>query len=234
MNTLRAPAAAAETILQLRTLLAEKFPVAPAQNLQHVPSGSAALDAALGSGGLLCGHLTEVVRPQPGAGATLVLHSIIEGTANNGGRLALVDASDGLDVDAFENATLRSLLWIRCRAAETACKATDWLLRDGNLRLVVLDLVGSAALELRRIPSSTWFRLSHAAEKSGSACLAFTPAPLATSASERLELRGRFGLASLGESRDLLHTELEFGCLRRRHARLLPADNIVPFARAVA
>lgn len=234
MNTARAPAASAETILQLRSLLAEKFPVPPAQDLRSVTSGCAALDAALGSGGLICGHLTELVRPQPGAGATLVLHSIIEGTAKGGGRLALVDASDGLDVDAFDNQTLRSLLWIRCRSAETACKAADWMLRDGNLRLIILDLVGSPGTELRRISSSTWFRLAHAAEKSGCVCLVFTPAPMATSASERLELRGRFSLASLEESRDLLQSELEFGCLRRRHARLPEADNIVPFARAVA
>lgn len=239
MNTLRGgeiggdfvPVAASK-IVELRSLLAEKFPTPVATARQTLPTGFSAFDAVLG-GGLPRGALTEVVRPASGAGATLLLHQVIAGMAAAGGRVALVDGHDGFDVDDFENETLRRLLWVRCKGAEMATKAADWLLRDGNLPLSIVDLTGNSAQELRKIPASTWHRLARATEDRGLACLVLSPQPMVASATNRLELAHRFTLKALGEPRLSLTAALSWRWLRRRGA-WTDQDNIIAFPRASA
>lgn len=220
-------------IVDLRQLLAERFPSAPVRPRQTWATGLAGLDDVLG-GGLPLGALTEIVRPAAGAGAGLLLHALVEQTAQRRSRLALVDGRDAFDPDDFENATLRAVLWVRCRSAETAVKAADWLLRDGNLPLAVLDLTLNPPAELRRIPLSTWHRLARAAESRGLACLALTPQPLVSSAAARLELVHRFALPALGERRSQLTAALHWHWLRRREvlAPAPPASKVVAFAAA--
>ena len=50
------------------------------------------------------------------------------------------------------------LLWIRCHNAAQALKATDLILRDGNLSLIILDFKQNTDKELRKIPGPTWYR----------------------------------------------------------------------------
>lgn len=223
---------AAAKILELRSLLAERFPAPAAPPKQIYPTGQVQLDQVLG-GGLQRGAITEIVRPGPGAGAGLLLHSIIAQVAENGGRVALIDGRDTFDPDDFENATLSRLLWIRCKSADIAVKAADWLWRDGNLPLSVLDLSLNPLAELRRIPTSTWHRLARAAEDRGLACLTFTPQALVASATARLELVHRFTLAALEADRARLVGALGWRWLRRRGA-FAPADNIIAFPKASA
>lgn len=220
-------------IIDLRALLAERFPTPPAAPRLSCATGVAGLDAVLG-GGLPRGALTEIVRPSAGAGAGLLLHELVARTAERSSRLALVDGRDAFDPDDFENPTLRALLWVRCRNADTAVKAADWLLRDGNLPLTVLDLTLNPAVELRRIPASTWHRLAHAAKDRGLACLTLTPHPLVASAAVRLELVHRYALPALQERREFLASALSWQWLRRREALVAEnaAGNVVAFRAA--
>ena len=72
--------------------------------------------------------------------------------------VALVDAQDSFDPSKLGEAVFSRLVWVRCRDAAQALKATDLLLRDGNLPLVLLDLQMNPAAELRKIPATTWHR----------------------------------------------------------------------------
>ncbi|MBS0659097.1 MAG: hypothetical protein JSR82_12720 [Verrucomicrobia bacterium] len=222
---------AAAKIVDLRQLLAERFPTAARPARQTCATGLAGLDETLG-GGLPLGALTEIVRPAAGAGAGLLLHALVEQAALRRSRLALVDGRDAFDPDDFDNATLRALLWVRCRSADMAVKAADWLLRDGNLPLAVLDLTLNPPAELRRIPISTWHRLARAAEARGLACLALTPQPLVASAVARLELVHRFALPALAERRGQLTAALCWHWLRRREALSPESGKVVAFAAA--
>ena len=73
--------------------------------------------------------------------------------------LALVDANDSFDPDGATNEQLAALLWVRCTGLEQAVHATDLLLRDGNLPLVVLDLMMCDGRQAQAVHSSTCHRL---------------------------------------------------------------------------
>ncbi len=216
MNTCVTPSSVSK-IIELRALLGERFPAAQKTHQSVLPTGVPRLDAMLG-GGLPRGTLTEVVRPLAGCGAGTLIHVLLEETARCRGRVALVDGRDVFDPDDFDAATLAAVLWVRCRDATAATKATDWLLRDGNLPLVLLDLTLNSSAELQRVPGSTWHRLAHAAQARGVACLALTPCPLISSASARLELEHRFDVDALDERRGQLLPLLRCRWLRRREA----------------
>jgi hypothetical protein len=111
--------------------------------------------------------------------------------------LALIDGRDSFDPASSglrANHRLRHLLWIRCRTAMEAVKAADLLLRDGNFRLVLLDLVLNAAEELRRIPQTSWYRLQRLVEPSSTALLVLTRWSLIGSAQLKLVLNNRWNL----------------------------------------
>ena len=184
-------------IVQIRELLAEKFPnvriasePAPVRDMPVWPTGLWPLDNTL-PGGLPRGSLTELTAPNDAWGSALVLRQLIRQAAASHQWLALIDGSDSFDPAAFDNATLEHLLWIRCANASEAVKAADLILRDGNLPIVVLDLVMNAARELRKIPSSTWYRFQRLVENGAASFLAITPTPMAPSAKHRIFLKGK-------------------------------------------
>jgi RecA/RadA recombinase len=131
------------TIQQLRQLLAERFPGAPARAGLFFSTGVIPLDHALG-GGLCKGTLTEISTPPDTAGCLTILNAILCASAQEGRPIALIDGSDGFDPQPLEPALLAHLLWVRCRNTAQFFKAADLLLRDGNLPIVLLDLRGSA------------------------------------------------------------------------------------------
>jgi hypothetical protein len=88
-------------------------------------------------------------------------------------------------------------------------QATDLLLRDGNFPLVILDLVLNPITELRRIPSSTWYRMQRLIEPAPSALLAFTPCSLIHSAQWKLVLQNRWRLPQLDCATTELRTQLQ-------------------------
>jgi hypothetical protein len=205
---------AASNIVDLRRLLAERFPAArlrPPPVVETHPTGVPALDQLLG-GGLPKGEITELVALGPGSGSAQMLHALLRGVAERGDFLAVVDGADSFDVDPVEPFVLERLLWVRCRRAEEAMKAADLLLRDRNLPLVVLDLKLNRDAELRRISSSAWFRFSRLAEHNGTTLLVITPHQLVGAAGCRVRIESRLGVESLAagpaEAREKLRFEL--------------------------
>jgi hypothetical protein len=184
-------------IVQIRQFLAEKFPgvrigsePAPVRDVPVWATGLWALDNAL-PGGLARAALTELCAPENSWGGALILRQLIRHAAATHQWLALIDGVDSFDPGAFDNATLEHLLWLRCHNGAEAIKATDLLLRDGNLPIIVLDLALNPARELRKIPSSTWYRFQRLVEEGAAAFLAITPTPMASSAKHRVFLRGQ-------------------------------------------
>ena len=184
-------------IVQIRQFLAEKFPgvrigsePAPVRDVPIWTTGLAALDDTLG-GGIPRASLTELCALENSWGSALVLRQLIRHAAATRQWLALIDGVDSFDPGAFDNATLEHILWLRCKNAAEAVKATDLILRDGNLPVVVLDLALNPARELRKIPSSTWYRFQRLVEEGAAAFLAITPTPMASSAKHRIFLRGQ-------------------------------------------
>ena len=68
---------------------------------------------------------------------------------------------------------LDRVLWVNCGGnAQHALKSTDLLIQAGGFGLVVLDMADTADAVARRIPLASWFRLRHAAERTGAALVA--------------------------------------------------------------
>lgn len=203
-------------IIELRTLLAEKFPAGLRPAAARWETGIGVLDGLL-HGGLRRGTLTEIARREPAMGAAFLLQALLARTWAHEQRMALVDGRDRLDPAGCARETLSALLWVRCASAAQALRATDLLLRDGNLPLVALDLADNSAKELRAIPATTWFRLQRIAEDNGLSCLVFTPWPMVASAHTRLLLRRPLTLAALDARADDLIAGLDLERVRQRN-----------------
>ena len=68
---------------------------------------------------------------------------------------------------------LDRVLWVNCGGnAQHALKSTDLLIQAGGFGLVVLDMADTQDAVARRIPLASWFRLRHAAERTGAALVA--------------------------------------------------------------
>jgi len=200
-------------IVQLRDLLGHRFPqvrMALTQKTARRPcfaTGLVQIDGLL-QGGLPKGFITELVSSQPGG--ALVLNRIVRTATQHRQRMALVDGSDGFDPTAFVNELLAGLLWARCRDAAQALKATDLLLRDGNLPLVILDLHHNPAAQLRKIPGTTWYRLQRIIGPTPTALLVITPHPLVSSADARLSLASQFTFQAWAQTENDLISRLKF------------------------
>ena len=107
-------------IIELRALLAEKFPSTAAASpaCSRLATGVKALDGILG-GGLLRAALTEIVCPAHGTGSGTIIHAVLEEAYAARKPLALVDASDSFDADGTANEQLGALLWVRCGGLAT-------------------------------------------------------------------------------------------------------------------
>lgn len=184
---------AGSSIVDLRKLLAERYPQTFVQRRAQLPTGIPPLDTATG-GGLPKGAITEVATPGPSAGSALLIAALLHGAELDRSFVALVDGRDSFDPQPLGNATLRHLLWVRCHTAMEALKAADLLLRDGNFRLVLLDLVLNGADELRKIPQTSWYRLQRLVETGQTALLVLTRHAIISSAQLKLLLDSRWEL----------------------------------------
>lgn len=209
-------------IVQLRQLLAERFPNArvgfgrPSLNRSNESrwaTGLSQIDSLL-DGGLPKGGITELVSPKTSCGSALVISALIRHVARNQQWAGLIDAQDSFDPAAFDSSELRRLLWVRCGKAEQALKAADFLVRDGNLQLVLLDLRMSPPVALRKIPATTWYRLQRCLQDNATALLAITPFTIVGAAQARLRLQSSFTLEALSHTPDELHAQLKFQLLR--------------------
>lgn len=179
----------ADRLSDLRRLLAEKYPAAEQKPGGILPTGLASLDAI--EGGLRKAAVTELSGAS-GDGA-LFLHAMIRALFRESCFAALVDAGRSFEP---EGSALARLLVVLCADAMQAIKATDLLLRDGNLSLVLLDFQAVPLAQLRRIPASTWHRFQRLAEQTSSALVVLTPQPMVESARVRIATHGRWTLAA--------------------------------------
>ena len=203
-------------IVAFRDFLRARFPEAHAS--MQVPEAAAALSPVFGLEVLdLCkGAITEVVAPSLSCGAGLLLNELLQHEKTCREFTALVDGCDAFDPWSLESSALERMLWVRCREPAQAVRATDLLLRDGNIPLVILDLQSHPARAVQSLPSSSWHRLRMLAEKSGCSLCAFTPVRTVTCARTRVRLTQRFDLSDQDKDRATLLSALSLQVDRQR------------------
>lgn len=188
--------AASSKVIDLRQLLAERFPQTVPPAADRLTTGLPVIDEAIG-GGLPKNAITELSSPRLSAGSTLLIYALLQNANRAGYFLALVDGRDSFDPQPLGNAPLRHLLWVRCTKAFEAVQAADLLLRDGNFPLVILDLILNAPEELRKIPQTNWYRLQRLVEAAPAAFLVLTRTSIISSAQLKLSLENAWRLADL-------------------------------------
>jgi hypothetical protein len=201
-------------IVQLRQLLAERFPhLREWTDAPPAPScwktSVERLDTLL-HGGLAKGSITEIVGAKSGSGSGLLLHALIQQAHATQQIIVLIDAADSFDPCSFDQETLSRLLWVRCKNAAEALKVTDIILRDRNLPLVVLDLKMNPAVQLRKIPGTTWYRLQRIVQQNGTAFVVFTANGMVSPAEVRVSLDSHFDITALSQTPEELLPILEF------------------------
>ncbi|WP_327005715.1 recombinase RecA [Dactylosporangium sp. NBC_01737] len=109
-----------------------------------IPTGSIALDVALGIGGLPRGRVIEVFGPESSGKTTVALHAIANAQAQ-GGIAAFIDAEHALDPDYAKNLGVDTdaLLVSQPDTGEQALEIVDMLVRSGALDIIVIDSVAA-------------------------------------------------------------------------------------------
>lgn len=109
-----------------------------------IPTGSVALDVALGIGGLPRGRIIEIYGPESSGKTTVALHAIANAQAE-GGICAFIDAEHALDPDYAGKlgANTDELLVSQPDNGEQALEIADTLVRSGALALIVIDSVAA-------------------------------------------------------------------------------------------
>lgn len=196
--------AARGKIIDLRKLLAERFPQALLSSSARLTTGLAALDSVM-EGGLPKGAITELISPQFSAGSASLIAALLQAAERDRYFLALIDGRDSFDPQPLGNACLRHLLWARCSQALEAIKAADLLLRDGNFPLLVLDVALNSPNELRKIPQITWYRLQRLVETTSSALVVVSRRSMVSSAKLKLVLENTWTLSGFEQENALAH-----------------------------
>ncbi|MGY6502168.1 MAG: recombinase RecA [Acidimicrobiales bacterium] len=112
--------------------------------IESIPTGSIALDVALGVGGLPRGRVTEIYGPESSGKSTLAMHVVAE-AQRNGGICAYIDAEHAMDpvYAAAIGVDVDELLISQPDTGEQALEITDMLIRSGALDVVVIDSVAA-------------------------------------------------------------------------------------------
>ncbi len=114
------------------------------QPIDVIPTGSVALDAALGIGGLPRGRIVEIYGPESSGKTTVALHAIAN-AQRDGGICAFIDAEHALDPDYAQKLGVNTdeLLVSQPDNGEQALEIADTLVRSGALSLIVVDSVAA-------------------------------------------------------------------------------------------
>ncbi|NUS73605.1 MAG: recombinase RecA [Corynebacteriales bacterium] len=109
-----------------------------------IPTGSIALDAALGVGGLPRGRVIEIYGPESSGKTTVALHAVASAQAA-GGIAAFIDAEHALDPEYAKalGVDTDALLVSQPDTGEQALEITDMLIRSGALDIIVIDSVAA-------------------------------------------------------------------------------------------
>lgn len=112
--------------------------------LEVVPTGSIALDLALGIGGLPRGRIVEIFGPEASGKTTIALHAVSE-AQKMGGTAAFVDAEHALDPIRAESigVNLDDLLVSQPDTGEQGLEIVETLVRSGALDIIVVDSVAA-------------------------------------------------------------------------------------------
>ncbi|NUR25614.1 MAG: recombinase RecA, partial [Catenulispora sp.] len=115
-----------------------------AQPIDIIPTGSIALDVALGIGGLPRGRVVEVYGPESSGKTTIALHAVANAQAR-GGQAAFIDAEHALDPEYAKNLGVDTdaLLISQPDTGEQALEIADTLIRSGALDIIVIDSVAA-------------------------------------------------------------------------------------------
>ncbi|MFT4201654.1 recombinase RecA [Gordonia sp. (in: high G+C Gram-positive bacteria)] len=114
------------------------------QPIEIIPTGSVALDIALGIGGLPRGRVVEIYGPESSGKTTVALHAVANAQAQ-GGIAAFIDAEHALDPDyaARLGVDTDALLVSQPDTGEQALEIADMLIRSGALDILVIDSVAA-------------------------------------------------------------------------------------------
>lgn len=115
-----------------------------AQKIDVIPTGSTALDIALGVGGLPRGRIVEIYGPESSGKTTLALHAVAN-TQKQGGIVAYIDAEHALDPEYARNLGVDTDAMIISQpdTGEQGLEIADTLIRSGAIDLVVIDSVAA-------------------------------------------------------------------------------------------
>jgi recombination protein RecA len=116
----------------------------PAAPIEVIPTGSLALDLALGIGGVPRGRVVEIFGPEASGKTTVSLHIIAE-AQRAGGIAAFIDAEHALDIAYARNLGVDTdaLLVSQPDTGEQALEIADMLVRSGAIDVVVIDSVAA-------------------------------------------------------------------------------------------
>ncbi|WLQ36644.1 recombinase RecA [Streptomyces castrisilvae] len=116
----------------------------PNEPIEVIPTGSTALDVALGVGGLPRGRVVEVYGPESSGKTTLTLHAVAN-AQKLGGSVAFIDAEHALDPEYAKKlgVDIDSLILSQPDNGEQALEIVDMLVRSGALDLIVIDSVAA-------------------------------------------------------------------------------------------
>lgn len=112
--------------------------------VEVVPTGSIALDVALGIGGIPRGRIVEIYGPESSGKTTLTLHAIAN-AQRDGGIAAFIDAEHALDPEYARKlgVDIDALLVSQPDTGEQALEIADMLVRSGSVDLIVIDSVAA-------------------------------------------------------------------------------------------
>ncbi|HLS34727.1 MAG TPA: recombinase RecA [Bacillota bacterium] len=115
-----------------------------AQEINSIPSGSLALDVALGIGGYPRGRVVEIYGPESSGKTTVALHAIAE-AQKQGGHAAFIDAEHALDPNYARalGVNIEDLLLSQPDTGEQALEIAEALVRSGAIDIVVVDSVAA-------------------------------------------------------------------------------------------
>lgn len=113
-------------------------------SVDTIPTGSIALDIALGAGGFPRSRITEIYGPEASGKTTVCLHIIAE-AQKRGGTAAFIDAEHALDPQRAESigVDLDNLLIAQPDTGEQALEITETLVRSGGIDVLVVDSVAA-------------------------------------------------------------------------------------------
>ena len=112
--------------------------------IEVIPTGSIALDIALGIGGLPRGRVVEIYGPESSGKTTVALHAVAN-AQKLGGIAAFIDAEHALDPEyaAKLGVDIDALLVSQPDTGEQALEITDMLIRSGAIDIIVIDSVAA-------------------------------------------------------------------------------------------